>query len=39
VVWKRNAHKILTGNPEGTKSFRRPLYRWEDDRIGLNERG
>jgi hypothetical protein len=34
---KRNVHKTFTGNPEGIKSFRRPRYRWEDIRIGLEE--
>jgi hypothetical protein len=36
---KRNAHKTFIRKPEGIKSFRRPRYRWEDIRIGLEERG
>jgi hypothetical protein len=36
---KRDAHKTFMGKPEAIKSFRRPRYRWEDIRIGLEETG
>jgi hypothetical protein len=31
VTQKRNAYKILVGNPEGKSPLGRPNYRWEDD--------
>jgi hypothetical protein len=38
----RNAHFILTGNPEGTKLLGRPRHRWDelqDVTAGSGERG
>jgi hypothetical protein len=28
---KRNAYRILVGNPEGKRPLGRPTYRWEDN--------
>jgi hypothetical protein len=35
---KRNAHRILVGNPEGMRPLRRPKRRWVDD-IKMDLRG
>jgi hypothetical protein len=37
---KRNAYRILVGNPEGKKPLGRPRCRWEDNiRMDLREIG
>jgi len=31
-IWKvRNAYKILVGNPEGKRTFEKPMRRWDDN--------
>jgi hypothetical protein len=36
----KNLHKILVGKPEGMRTCRRPMNRWEDNiRMDLRERG
>jgi hypothetical protein len=40
MVEKRNAHRILVGNPEGKRALGRPRRRWEDNiRMDLREIG
>jgi hypothetical protein len=37
---KRNANRILVGKPEGKKTTRKPIRRWEDNiKIDLREIG
>jgi hypothetical protein len=37
---KRNAYRLLVGEPEGKRPLRRPRHRWVDNiRIGLGEMG
>jgi hypothetical protein len=37
---KRNAYRILVGNPEGKRPLRRPTRTWMDNiKIDLRERG
>jgi hypothetical protein len=33
----RNAYKMLSGRPEGTRPLGRPRHRWEDLRLDLRE--
>jgi hypothetical protein len=28
---KRNAYRVLMGNPEGNRPLGRPIFRWEDN--------
>jgi hypothetical protein len=40
LVEKRNAHRILVGNPEGNRRLGRPRYRWVDNiKMGLTDIG
>ena len=37
---RRKDYRVLVGNPEGKRQFRRPRHKWEDNiKINFEERG